>query len=199
MTQISSPVVPSESVDPALPVGNFFQGPFRDARALDFASRVDALWPADGDAALAARLLRVTPESLMASFESEGEGEALVAWCERPADWQPEHSLSRDFGVKADLGRRTTLQETEGLSDRWIHGLVDDVVVVSFLRPEGTGSWQRIVYDKPDLPLRVILACEEATYRHVVERSRALALDDGAELVVTFEPSESEARTRLPF
>jgi hypothetical protein len=159
---------------------------------------VDALWLADGDAVLAARLLRVTPESLISSFTEADD--ASIAWCERPADWKPEHSLSRDFGAKAEFGQSITIQVTEGLTDRWVHGLVDGQVVVSFLRPGKTGSWSRISYDDTKIPLRMVVACEEATYRHVVELSRVLAgEEEGAELVVTFEPSEGEERTRLPF
>lgn len=84
-----------------LPKGNPYKGPLRDAKTIEFAARVDALWLADGDVALAARLLRTTGESLLESFDNGGDAD--TAFCGRSPCWLPEHSLSRDFGIQSDL------------------------------------------------------------------------------------------------
>lgn len=85
---------------PSLPQGNPKKEPLRKAQDIDFASRVDAIWLADGDVALAARLLHVDGEDLMGSFTDAGEAD--VAFCSRPANWKPEYSLARDYGILAD-------------------------------------------------------------------------------------------------
>lgn len=84
-----------------------------DARSIAFGARVDALWLADGDVELAARLLRTTPQSLIESFEDAHEAE--TAFCGRPLGWRPEHSLSGTFGSRSENGQTFRVDVSSGL------------------------------------------------------------------------------------
>jgi len=78
--------------EPWYPRGNWPTTPLRDIAELTFWDRVNAVWLTHGDARLAAKLLHVAPEALMASFETAMEADS--AFCSRPANWKPEHSLA---------------------------------------------------------------------------------------------------------
>ncbi|MGO0788349.1 hypothetical protein ACTOWA_00605 [Herbaspirillum seropedicae] len=56
---------------------------------LPYEAKKNAIWLADGDPALAAKLLRISEEEL---FELN-TGEADECFCGRPADWRPADSL----------------------------------------------------------------------------------------------------------
>lgn len=92
----------------------------RDARELPLAARVDAIWLCDGGSADAARLLRVTEASLMASFVDGYQ--AATAWCERPENWAPEHSLGGDFGAQTDEGLMFEIRTSTSASGTYLEG-----------------------------------------------------------------------------
>lgn len=85
------------------PNGNWPTTALREADDLSFNDRVHAVWLAQGDVELAAKLLHVHPDGLMNSFKTAGEAD--LAFCGRSFDWQPEHSLAPTF-MATEEGRK---------------------------------------------------------------------------------------------
>lgn len=153
-----------------LPKGNEYKGPLRNADDIEFGARVDAVWLTDGDVALAAKLLRTTGESLMRSFKEEGE--ALVAFCERPPQWLPEHSLSRDFGLKANIGRLFEVEVRHKFPGHTeVVGRHNGYEVITF-NDHILGEWHLagLTVPKGDFwTVQQILACQEEALRRAIE------------------------------
>ena len=169
--------MPSRGVKPepvalgGLPRGNPKREPLYDVTKLDFAARVDAIWLADGDVALAARLLHVDPEALLASFEHAMEAD--VAFCSRPAEWRPEHSLARDFGILAEARFKVTT-EHKYPGHTQVQGWYEGQEVVGFNDHIG-GSWHitGMTFPRGSLSeLRHQLACYYEALRRAVELNR---------------------------
>lgn len=152
--------------DEWFPSGSY-TGALRDADAIEFSARVDAVWLAEGDIRLAARLLRTTPGSLMQSLKDAMSAD--TAFCGRPPSWLPEHSLSRDFSAKADEGCSFELKVRAKGSSLEVVGVVDGQEVVSMTN--GTDNTWRVT-GSTALPAdwqkaRRVQACVEAVFRKV--------------------------------
>ena len=163
------------SSTPYLPKGAY-KGRLRDAKTIEFSARVDAVWLAEGDVRLAAKLLRADPESLMGSFVDALDAD--TAFCGRHPEWLPEHSMSRDFGAKADEGRDFRIEVEARGSYRQVKGYVGskDVVVLSntIAGVWGVGASSCLPYDTHEA--RKYLACYEATFRKVFELMHEMPL-----------------------
>lgn len=160
------------AADSTLPRGNPKQEPLRRAQDIDFAARVDALWLTDGDVAMAAKLLHVDGEDLMSTFRDAGEAD--VAFCSRPANWKPEHSLARDYGVLADAKFEVLVQNLYP-GHTQVHGWVDGQEAIGFNDHIG-GNWHMTGMTVPRGTLDEVrnqLACYYETLRRAVELRRA--------------------------
>lgn len=154
-----------------LPSGNPKREPLRSAEGLDLAARVDAIWLADGDVELAARLLHVDGEDLMSSFQSAGEAD--VAFCSRPAAWKPEHSLARDYGILADKRFDVKTQHLYP-GHTQVQGWYDGHESIGF-NDHISGNWHMGGLTVPSGTLDEIrhqLACFYETLRYAVEARR---------------------------
>lgn len=168
--RVSKPQLPAED---SLPRGNPYKGPLRDAKDIEFSARVDALWLTDGDVALAAQLLRTEPESLMQSFVDAMDAD--VAFCSRPANWSPEHSLARDFGIKADiahLGYKVRVEHNYPGSAQ-VTALTPDGNEVIVLNNHVSGRWTvasvTALVGRDSVETNRALACQEEALRRVFE------------------------------
>lgn len=156
-----------------LPTGEY-KGALRSAKSVEFSARVDAIWLTEGDVALAARLLRVHPEDLMASFEHAMDAD--TAFCGRHPDWLPEHSLSRDFGAKAEVGRTFEVRVERRYTNSYqVTGLVEGKEVIAF-NNHISGEWHLAMCAVPNgdfSSVRRILACQEEALRRSLETIHA--------------------------
>jgi hypothetical protein len=157
----------------ALPKGTPKQQPLRKARDVDFAARVDAVWLADGDVALAARLLHVDGVDLLGSFSAS---ESDVAFSSRPTNWKPEHSLARDYGILADADFKV-VTEHRYPGHTQVTGWVNGRDAIGF-NDHISGKWHITGVTAPygDLSeVRQQLACYYETLRQSVEAQRKSA------------------------
>jgi transposase InsO family protein len=169
--QGKTPAKPQPAVLGGLPRGNAKSQPLRRADELDFAARVDAIWLADGDVALAAQLLHVDGEDLMGSFKDAHEAD--VAFCSRPANWKPEHSLARDYGILAEADFKVVTEhphvghtQVQG----WFKG--QDAIVFN---DHIDGRWHLTGITAPRGELSEVrhqMACYYETLRRAVEARR---------------------------
>lgn len=164
----------------------------RDAATIPYGARVDAIWLTDGDVPLAARLLRTTPDSLMQSFASAED--ALVAFCERPENWLPEHSLASSFGARSAVGHSFDLDISRDPKAPFVTARVlcpntgAAFPVGTFQYHDQRWTWEpssTFAARHPEVPLHRSQAAQEAAHLVVMEINRELMEANPPELVVT--------------
>lgn len=171
-----------------LPTGNWPTSALRAASDLSLAARVDALWLTHGDVELAARLLHVDPDALLASFDAET---ADVAFCSRPATWSPEDSLALNYGVRSEQGHsfEVRVARTPPSNVAEVEGYINGRSVVSLSNKIGQ-RW--LVGSSTCMPSDLhaamkMLACYEAVFHKALELRGTDFPEPEPELIVTYD------------
>lgn len=168
----------------------------RNHPTLPFVAVLHAMWLSDGDFTAAAKLLRIPAEQLDLALAAEND--MRTAYCERPHNWRPEHSLCALAGTRAEEGATFELQVEHTGSRTTIVGRVrrdgDGALteVVTLRHEAGDATWTAQLVESPCAiaPLERSLACMNAANQCAVELMRnGGVLVNTPTLEITCEPA----------
>lgn len=150
--------------------------------AIPFTAALNALWLLDADFDAAARLLRVPVDVLQSMFQDADD--VCTAYCERPVDWKPEHSLSTLAGESAGQGASFELGvQREGALTRIVGCVRRDgdgqlTEVVTLTHTDGDANWDTVLVERPGdiAPVARALACMTAAVQLSVDMMRDQAV-----------------------
>lgn len=166
---------------PWFPKGNWPTTPLRNIVELAFIDRVNAIWLTHGDVRLAAQLLHVDPEELMGSFKTAMEADS--AFCSRPANWLPEHSLTASGHASSEGYRfRIAVRELDNgryqvdgyVGQATTKGFIDERKIVSLDNRLDPHNWYLGSAGAPSMKettARIEVACYNAALRKAADLS----------------------------
>lgn len=171
----------SKELGSSFPDGNWPTTPLRDADELAFIDRMNAIWLTHGDVKLAAKLLHVAPDALMDSFRTAMEADS--AFCSRPANWLPEHSLTASGHASSEGYRfRIAVRELENgryqvdgyVGQATTKGFIDERKIVSLDNRLDPHNWYLGSAGAPSMKetaARIEIACYNAALRKAADLS----------------------------
>lgn len=145
-----------------------------------FNAVLHAMWLTDGDTAAASRLLRIK-EADLGEYLRDGVA-AQACYCDRPADWCPEHSLSTPAGAAGENAFKVEHQTFEGTT--YLKGSVRRdgdsawLTIACLVHTDGAATWTPVQMPTADTPAPFsrVVACLNALYVRSTELMRTQAV-----------------------